>query len=343
MESYKIKLTRSQREELVLIHQNTYERKAADRIKSILLLDEGYTKEEVAHILMLDRNTIRNFAKRYLDHGPEALMEDGYKGSEGYLDEAQLQELAEELNTNLYNAAKEIRLYILRAFGVRYSNDAAVKLLHRLGFVYKKTKGAPAKADLEKQKEFIEEYEKLTECLEKDEKVYFMDAMHLVHQSRPDYAWIKRGEERAIKTVSGRKRINMNGLYSPCDQETIIRRQDRVTGMSTLNLLKEIVRKHPDITRAIVFCDQGPAYRSKELRENLPAQIELRYLPSYSPNLNLIERLWKLLRKNVTNNKYFETFAIFKKEVSSFLKSLRGRKEELASLLFERFQIIDTS
>jgi transposase len=343
MKTYEIKLTRSQRDELVLVHQNTYEKRYAYRINAILLLDQGYTKEEVSRILMLDRNTIRNFARRYLEYGVEGLLDDNYTGSAGYLSKAEQEALVKELNQNLYTTAQQVISHIKNTYGVMYTNDAMVKLLHRLGFVYKKTKGVPAKADTQAQKQFIEEYEKLRKELKKGEKIYFLDAAHPVHQSRPDYAWIPKGKERAIPTISGRHRININGVYSPCDQETIIRRQKRVTARSTLALLKDIAKKHSDLDRIVIVHDQGRAYMAKWLHERLPPNIEMRKLPAYSPNLNLIERLWKLFRKDTMNNKYHETFAAFKKEATKFFKSLRGRKEELKILLAENFQIIDSS
>ena len=108
MESYEIKLSRTQREELVLMHRNTYERKAADRIKAIILLDQGYTKKEVARILMLDRNTIRSFARCYLEHGAEGLLDNSYNGSTGYLSIAEQGELKKELKRNLYTTAKQV-------------------------------------------------------------------------------------------------------------------------------------------------------------------------------------------------------------------------------------------
>lgn len=338
MKEYEIKLSPQQRDELILIHQNTYERRAADRIKSIILLDQGYTKEEVARILLLDRNTIRNFAKRYLEHGPEALMEDGYSGSEGYLSKAQQQELIKELNRTLYSTAKEIGAYIRRTFGVTYRNDAIIKLLHRLGFSYKKTKGVPAKADFELQEQFIEKYRHLRKNLKKNEKIYFLDAMHPVHNSRPDYGWIRKGTERTIRTISARNRINTNGLYSPNDQETIVQSARSINAQATIKLFRHVRKKHPELERIIIIHDNARAYHSRWLKERLPKGIELMPLPAYSPHLNLIERLWKLFRKDVMSNRYYSSFMEFKHASANFFRSLRGRKEQLATLMAENFQ-----
>ena len=67
-------------------------------------------------------------------------------------------------------------------------------------------------------------------------------------------------------------------------------------------------------------------------------QIELLYLPSYSPNLNLIERFWKFLRSNVLNNKDYESFECMKGGVYAFVKNLAGYKNDLKSLLYTNFQ-----
>ncbi len=167
--------------------------------------------------------------------------------------------------------------------------------------------------------------------------------MHPIHNNTPDYAWIEKGKEKEMKTVSGRDRLNINGVYSPCDHETILRSVPNVNASSTLALLQAIAQKHPELNRIIVFHDTARVNHSRYLKSRLPASIEMRPWPSYSPNLNLIERLWKYFRKEVTNNHYHETFEDFKATSRSFFKSLHGRKEFLASLMAENFHIIHTS
>ncbi|MCP5004387.1 MAG: IS630 family transposase, partial [Planctomycetes bacterium] len=72
------------------------------------------------------------------------------------------------------------------------------------------------------------------------------------------------------------------------------------------------------------------------------SKIRIVFLPPYSPNLNLIERLWKYLRRIVLNNKYCETFDEFKKACKSFFRRSKRYKEDISSLLTENFQIIGT-
>ena len=62
------------------------------------------------------------------------------------------------------------------------------------------------------------------------------------------------------------------------------------------------------------------------------------FLAPYSPNLNLIERLWGFLKRDVLSNCYYEKFGDFKKAIKNFFKSLRGRKKELFNLMELEFQ-----
>jgi transposase len=338
-----IELPPDKRKELIALHRKERNKRNADRIKTIILLDKGYSITETAEILLLDADTISALIKKFNKGGIDELTSNDYQAYSGRLTDKQEAQLKEELKNNLFSTANEVRQYIRTAFGIEYSHDGTVKLLKRLGFVYKKTKAVPAKADRGKQEAFVKGYENTRKSLKKGEKIYFMDAMHPVHNSTPDYAWIEKGAEKEIKTVSGRNRLNVNGLYSPCDHETIIRSTDSVNAASTLELIRSISNKHPELTKIIIFHDNARYNHSKYLKERLPKNVEMRPLPSYSPNLNLIERLWKYFRKEVMNNHYHETFDSFKKSSSDFFRSLRGRKDDLDSLMRENFHLVQTS
>jgi len=73
-------------------------------------------------------------------------------------------------------------------------------------------------------------------------------------------------------------------------------------------------------------------------REN---EVKLLFLPSYSPNLNLIERLWKFVKKNALNNKYFVDFNSFKEGIDDCLESIKTKcRNEVKSLISLNFHII---
>ena len=115
----------------------------------------------------------------------------------------------------------------------------------------------------------------------------------------PAYGWIKRGKEKGVKSNSGRQRIKINGVYSPIDGEIITRNDERINSQSTIELLKTIENKHPELSKIFIIRDNAKYYSSQLVKEYLEtSKIEFIPLPSYSPNLNLIERLWKFFKKN---------------------------------------------
>jgi len=340
MEHNQLKLSPEKREELVRFHRTLRDRRIADRIKAILLLDAGYSHEQVSSILLIDSDTIRKCEKKFLQGDIDALIAYSYTAYEGKLSQPQREELREHLRTNVYQCALEVREYIRKNYDAQYTQDAVIKLLHRLGFSYKKMKGVPAKADPNKQEEFVKQYESMRKLLKKDEKIYFLDASHPIYNSVPTYAWIEKGKEKELPQVSGRDKMNINGLYSPIDGETIIRMPESVTGSTTLDLIKTAKSKHRELSRIIVIHDNAKAYHSRYLKERLPEGVELMALPPYSPNLNLIERLWKYFRKEIMNNKYHENFSAFRKESSKFFRCLHYRKHELMALMTENFHVV---
>ena len=170
-----------------------------------------------------------------------------------------------------------------------------------------------------------------------------MDAVHPTHNSKPGYGWIKTGTEKEIKSNTGRERLNINGVYSPCDHEIIVREDKSINSLSTIELFKMIESIHFDLSKIYVISDNAKYYYSKDVRTYLEtSRIVLVPLPSYSPNLNLIERLWKLFKKKVLYNKYYEKFLQFKNAVFDFFENkIHLLETELDSLMTEKFRLVN--
>ena len=84
-------------------------------------------------------------------------------------------------------------------------------MLGRLGFQYRKPRALPRVADEDKQAEFIAFYQDLMTKLPADEAVYFADAVHPEHQTKPAFGWVRKGSNPAVKTTAGRGRVNIHG------------------------------------------------------------------------------------------------------------------------------------
>lgn len=335
-------LNTSQREELLILHRSTKNKKHADRIKAILLFDDGYNKTEISKILFIERRSIGKYINKYLKKGINALLKDNNFGTYPKLDNKQIEELKEEVRNNIYSTAKEAAAFVKEKYGIYYPAQSMVKLLKRIGFSYKKTKRRPSKADRKEQEDFDNKYKELRESLKDDEKIYYLDAVHPQYNSMPAYAWIEKGKEKEILTNTGRKRMNINGVYSPIDHEIIYREDDSINGQSTVKLYKQIEGLHPELSCIFIIRDNAKYYNSEVVKEYLKNSriVEIK-LPTYSPNLNLIERLWKFLKKKTLYNKYYSSYIEFKNAIYNFFeKTVIEDREELISLMTEKFHLV---
>jgi transposase len=332
-------LSQEEKDSLKASHRVTKKKREADRIKAIIFLGTGWTVREVSESLLLYEETIRNYLKRYKKGRLKALLKDNHKGYVGKLSKSDTEQLDRHLNENTYLKIQDIVSYVAKQFKVKYSVSGLTELLHRLGYSYKKPKLVPGKADAIAQEEFIELYNKIKETKGANDIIYFMDGTHPQHNSVAAYGWIKKGKVKELKSNTGRQRLNINGAINIETLSTVVDYGDSINAQSTVSLLKKLELKHPDAEVIYTICDNARYYRSKMVQEYVEkSKIKLEFLPPYSPNLNLIERLWKYFHKKVLYNKYYETFGEFKKACKSFFRRIKRYKEDLSSLLTENFQ-----
>ncbi|WP_197705424.1 IS630 family transposase [Candidatus Kuenenia stuttgartiensis] len=187
----------------------------------------------------------------------------------------------------------------------------------------------------------MENYKQLKEEKAPGDKILFMDGVHPQHNSTSAYCWIEKGKKKEIPSNTGRKRINLNGAIDIETFEVTIREDESINAQSTIKLFHEIESRYAQAGTIYIISDNAKYYRSKLVKEYLAnSRIKIKFLPSYSPNLNLIERLWKFFRKKILYNKYYDTYEKFKNKCLSFFKNINEYTDELSTLLTENFQII---
>jgi transposase len=125
--------------------------------------------------------------------------------------------------------------------------------------------------------------------------------------------------------------------------KAIIQPAETINTQSVINLYSSLLKQHRQ-KKIVVICDNARYHRSVLLAEWLQPhpRISQKFLPAYSPNLNLIERLWKWMKKKVTATVYYPTFAEFKKAVLDLFARLPDFQQELKSLLTLKFQILNS-
>lgn len=337
-------LTHSERQVLREAHRQTRDKREAYRINVVLLLGTGWTQARVAEALLLDEGTQREYVRRYREGGLEQLLKTDYQGSEPMLDASRRAELDAHLSQTIYLCVAGVVAHVKGRFAVAYSVQGMTDLLHRMGYSYKKPKVVPGKADAVAQEAWVRAYEELKRNKAENDPIYFMDAAHPQHNAAAACGWIKRGVEKAIKTNTGRKRININGAIDVATMEAVTRTDETINAQSTLELFKQLEAKHPDADAIYVVCDNARYYRCRLVNEFLTgSKVKPLFLPSYSPNLNLIERLWKYFRKQVLYNSYYEKFEQFKVACEGFFANLASHADALRRLLTENFHLYPPS
>ena len=171
--------------------------------------------------------------------------------------------------------------------------------------------------------------------------VFFVDAAHFVLGSFLGWVWC--AVRLFVRAASGRQRYNVLGALNATTQELIrVTNHTYVTAETVCELLRKIAALGLSVPITLVL--DNARYQRCELVQSLARelQIELLFLPSYSPNLNLIERLWKFVKKQSLYSKYYADFATFKTAITDCLSQTHTtHKEALDSLLALRFQTFE--
>ena len=316
-------LTGAERLELRALARNGLgEVRVAGRANAIVLLNEGWSCEDVAEALLMDDDTVRSWHKLYEKEGLGGLVAFDVGGRDGHLTKDQEAALFEWVRTNLPRNTRAIGAWIAATFGVDYSHAGLIAMLHRLGLGYRKPELIARKLDVAKQKAFIEAYEQLMRGLGSDETAVFVDAVHPTHQVRAVGCWAPKTEAVAITPSSGRDRVNIHGAIDLETGMTQMLDAPTVNAQSTILLLMAILAAYPSKRTIHVFLDNARYHHARLVNEWLAKhgqRIALHFVPAYSPHLNPIERLWGVMHKNITHNRCYATFREFKAATIDFL------------------------
>jgi transposase len=343
-----IQLDRQQRQELRGRRHQTPDKRICERLSAVLWVADGRTRCEVADLLGRSVRQVAEWLRLFRNRGLDALCTLHHRGDPGNLSAGQVERLKQEISTGRFRTSDQVRLWVEEAFGVSYTASGIKDLLRRIGSSYHKVTGFLWKADPDKQQEFVAHYERQKAAAQRPgarrTRRYFVDACHplwgleLVHA-----CWLLVGQRFLAGMGSGRKRLNILGAYCPDDQEYLDLRltRDNINGEQFVNLLRLLRATHPETERFVLYLDRARYYGSPVVKGWLRRhpEFELEPLPTYSPNLNLIERLWMFLRKRALS-RWHKTFDVMQAAVSEVLDHLADNGRELDTLMIENFHIV---
>jgi transposase len=327
--------------ELLARHRTERDGRIKDRIKAVLLRDKGYSYEEIADALLISDEGVRGHVEDYLR---EAKLAPANGGSEPRLDREQTEKVLAHLEEKTYLYVREIIAWVVENLGMEYSVAGMTAWLKRQNFSYHQPAATPAKADWEAQEAWLCAYEQLKNKLEANEEIVFMDGVHPTHEVRLMRGWIRKGTRKPMVTNGSGKRLNIIGALNLEKMQVVTKEFDWVNGEAICGFYDHLQRSST-AAKIYVVQDQARYHTCPEVREYLVKnpRIDAVYLPTYSPNLNAIEPLWKLMHEHCTYNHHYAHFKDFTEAIRKFLtETFPKNAKQWTDRLTDNFRIIQS-
>ncbi len=332
-------LSNQERADLESFMKRTKDAAEWKRLFVILTYDEGLSIEELAKFVRLSPATVEQYLKDYSSRNKT--KNDPRGGSESKLSPDESEKLEKHLSQTTYSKVKNIVAYVETQFGKKYSRSGMTSWLEDHGFAYKQPQKVPGKLNPEEQEKFIQEYYKLKANLQAGEELYFVDAVHPEHQSQAVCGWIKKGECKTLQTSGKQLRLHFAGALCLEGMKIVVNEYETVDADAMLDFFKKLETQSQASTIHVIL-DNARANKNKKIEEYLTtSRIKIRYLPPYSPNLNPIERLWRVMREFTLYNCYYPTCtACFAKIRGFFTEEIPRIMDILMSRINDKFQVI---
>jgi transposase len=320
------------------------------KMEALYLKSQGFSHQEIAYLCAISVSTLGRYLKVYQEGGIQRLQHSGGSGPDSALEphRAKLEAaFREQPPLSVAEAAARIKTLT----DVERKPTQVRAFLKSLGMKPRKVgtlpaKALPAKADVQRQAEFRDSQlqPRLEEAKTGQRAVFFVDAAHFVYG--PFLGWVWCFARLLVKAPAGRQRLNvLAALHATTQQLITVSNLTYITAHSVCLLLERLAyerdsRLHQPLT---VVLDNAPYQRCALVQECAHRlRIELLYLPPYSPNLNLIERFWRFVKKQCLYCHYHADFAAFQKAILECIEQAPQKHQaELKSLLTLRFQTFE--
>lgn len=319
------------------------------RLEILTLRIHGEKQKRIALLAGCSRSTVGRVLRTFAEHGLDETLRFHEVGPKCELHEHR-NCLETELNNQLPRTVADAQDRIEKLTGIRRGETQVRTFLREtLGMRWRKARSIPVppkKSVSEQvaiQRDFLEKElnPRLDEARQGKRTLLFMDAAHMVLGAFLSCLWSV--VPVFIRSACGRQRYNVLGAINPLNLQFFrVCNTEYINSTSVCELLRQIASA--GISTPITLVLDNARYQRCELVQSLARElnIELLFLPSYSPNLNLIERLWKFVKKQALNNHHHTNFEDFRQRIDSCLDQLSStHRVALTRLLNAQFQTYD--
>jgi transposase len=324
------------------------------RIHALLALADNQSVQEVAEMLNLGQQTIRDYRNAFLLMGVSSLVYKRPPGRPCKLTQTQRRELVNMLKAGPQAAGYTsggwhtpmIQDLIQKPFGVEYHPHYLATLLHNLGFSYQKARFVSDPLNEAKRLEWRRtKWPKIVrEAQRRQALLLFGDEASFAQWGSLSYTWAPTGEQPEVRTSGKRKGYKVFGLIDYFSGRFFYKAHEgRLTSESYAAFLLDVLSQTP---RHVVVMQDGARYHTSHAMEAFfkmhVARLTIEQLPSYSPDFNPIEHLWKKVKKEATHLKYFPDFAQLQAEVDRALLHFAQTPREITVLMARYCETLGT-
>jgi transposase len=313
------------------------------------LKHQGLPHRDIAALADVSRRSVQRYLAEFLQGGLRRSRQANWVSPTSVLDQHR-QSLEDHFRQQPPHSVKQARQVIEQRTGVRRGLTQVRRFLHRLGLSTRKVAAVPlppkrtAEEHSREQRRFVDEELEplLAEARAGRREVYFVDGVHFLYATVLGWVWC--WVRWCVRAAAGRKRYNVLGAVHAVSHRLVrVANHTYLNATSVCDLLRQVAKAH--VGRPITLVLDNARYQKCALVKDLAAAlgIHLLYLPSYSPNLNLIERVWKFVKKQCLASVHYPTYEVFTAAIDNCLAGLDTTHErDMKSLLTHKFQMFDS-
>jgi transposase len=344
----RIRLTDSSRQAVAARLHSAYQGnqlRLVKRIHALFAIVAGESVAEVAELLHLGEQTVRDYVCAFIRNGVDSLSYQRPSGRPPKLTKTQRKELADWITagpeaagyTSACWSTPVICDLILTRFGVEYHPHYVCELLAELGFSFQKARFVSDHLDEAARQQWLTETWPEIRRVAQAQKamILFGDEASCAQWGSLSYTWAPKGQQPTVKTSGKRKGYKVFGLIDFCSGRLFWQGQtERFNAESYMAFLEEVLTQ---TEQHLLLIQDGARYHtSKAMQDFFAAHADrlTKYqLPAYSPDFNPIEYLWRNVKKDATHLKCFADFAELKQKVDKTLQQLATLPDAILGLM----------
>jgi len=325
--------------------QNSGDLSMVKRILAVLAVSDGILYSVIATNLKVSEESIRLWVNTLLLKGVDGLRSKKRPGRPPKLTKTQRKHLDKLITEGPATAgfpgacwrSPMIQVLIFEKFGVSYSVHYISQLLKNMGFSYQKAKFVADHKDAEKRQVWLQEKWPEIRALAQEKNAYilFGDEASFPQWGSLTYTWAKRGQQPVVKTSGTRRGYKVFGLIDYFSGRFFYKGHDkgRLNSESYEAFLSEVLSK---TRKHIILIQDGAKYHTSKAMgrffDKKANRLTVYTLPSYSPDYNPIEKLWKKIKEKEIHLHYFPTFDHLKNKVEEALLHFKDLQNEILPL-----------